>query len=99
MAKPAFTGIARLDALLTLVNVALLLALLIIFFKQWRRTKATFSLGLVLFAVVFLLKETLGVFQAVARENAGIVSLARLDVLVALAEAVALAILLFIVAR
>lgn len=99
MAKPALTGIARLDTLLTLANVALLLALFIIFFKQWRKTKATFALGLVLFAAVFLLKEVLSVFQSVARENAGIVTLVRLDVGVALAEAIALAILLFIVAQ
>ena len=96
MAKPV---IAPLETLLSVVNLALLTALFAIFLQQWRRTKSTFSLGLVLFAGVFLLKELLSVLQFLGRATDLPVIGPRVQVLLTLSEAVALAILLFIVAR
>src|SRR5689334_3590556 len=99
MARTQLGTGAGLETLLTIVNVALLFGLLVIFFQQWRRTKSTFSLGLVLFAGVFLLKEFLSVLQALDRAAGLPVIGTRVAVLIALAEAVALGILLYLVAR
>jgi hypothetical protein len=84
---------------LNFVNVCLLFALLVIFWSQWRRTKAAFSMGLVLFALVFLLKELLDLLRVLGRAQ-GIPGVgSRIEPLVTLGEAIALAILLYIVAR
>jgi hypothetical protein len=96
MAKPV---IAPLETLLSVVNLALLTALLVIFVQQWRRTRATFSLGLVLFAAVLVLKELLGVLQFLGRAADLPVIGPRVQVLLTLGEAIALAILLYLVAR
>lgn len=88
-----------LEILLSFVNVLLLFGLFVIFWSQWRRTKATFSLGLVLFAGVFLVKELIGLLRFLARANDLPVIGPRLAIVVTLGEAVALGILLYIVAR
>src|SRR5438067_7939989 len=88
-----------LEALLTLLNIVLLAGLLVIFVQQYRRTKSAFSLGLVLFAGVFLLKELLQVVQAY-RRAIGIATISPLaQIAIALGEAVALGILLYNVAK
>ena len=94
----ARTG-AGLEALLTVANVALLFGLLVIFWQQWRRTKSTFSLGLVLFAGIFLLKELLQVLQALDRAAGLPVIGPRVALLLTLGETAALGVLLYIVAR
>jgi hypothetical protein len=98
MAKPLTAG-APLETLLTIVNVALLFGLFAIFFQQWRRTKSTFSLGLVAFAAIFLLKEFLSVLQTLDRAAGLPVIGPRVQVLLALGETAALGVLLYIVAR
>jgi hypothetical protein len=95
MARP----IAPLETLLTVVNLALLTGLLVIFLQQWRRTRSKFSLGLVLFAGVFLVKELLDVLKFIGRAADLPILGPRIELIVTLAEAVALAILLYIVAR
>jgi hypothetical protein len=93
------TGIARLDALLAIVNAGLLLALLIVFFKQWRRTKASFALGLVVFAAVLLVRELLGVLNAVGRAGGLPIVGPGFDLLLTVGEGIALAILLYLVVQ
>lgn len=101
MAKPgAILGTGGgIETILTLVNVGLLFALLLIFIQQWRRTKSAFSLGLVLFAGVFLLKEFLQMLQAYRRALGLPVLGVGVQILIALGEAVALGILLYNVAK
>lgn len=99
MARPPTGSGLGIETLLTLVNVGLLLGLLIIFVQQWRRTRSTFSLGLVLFAAVFLLKEFLSVLQALDRAAGLPLVGPRVAVFIALGEAAALGILLYNVAK
>ncbi len=89
------TGIDSAETLLGIVNVLLLFGLFIIFAQQWRRTKAQFSLGLMLFAGIFVLKELLGLLQLLGRATL----FPRVELLITLGEAVGLGILLYIVAR
>ena|SRR5438094_822824 len=101
MARPQLTATTGggLEAILTVVNVLLLFGLLVIFLQQWRRTKSAFSLGLVLFAGVFLLKEFLQVVQAYRRAaNLPVLGIG-VQILIALGEAIALGILLYNVAK
>lgn len=87
------------ELLLTVISVTLLAVLLVIFWREWRQTKARFSLGLVLFAGVFFLKELLRVLQILGRAE-GLPVIGRgIPLLVALAEVIALAVLLYLVSR
>jgi hypothetical protein len=52
MGLPEFAGLG-----LSLVSMGLLLALLVIFLGTWRKTKAPFTLGLVIFVGVLLLQD------------------------------------------
>ena len=88
-----------LEAALTLVNVALLFILLVIWIQQYRRTRSRFSLGLVLFAGVLLLRDLLTIVQALDRAAGLPVVGSRIAVSIALGEAVALGILLYNVAK
>ncbi|GEM_PF-3906949 len=89
---------AKLEFVLTLVNLGLLLALFLIFLKMWRQTRSTFSAGLTLFAGVFLLKQVVAILIALEPRNFPVAN-AQLQLLANLGEAVALGILLYIVAR
>lgn len=87
------------ELLLTVVSVTLLAILLFIFLREWRRTRAQFSLGLVLFAAVFLVKELLRVLQILGSAD-GVPLVGRgIPFLVALGEVVALSVLLYLVSR
>lgn len=85
--------------LLTVVSVTLLAILLFIFWGEWRRTRARFSLGLVVFAGIFLLREALNVLQVLGRAEGVPVIGRRVGFIVALAQVVALAMLLYLVSR
>ena len=87
------------ELVLTIVSVTLLAILLAIFWREWRRTKARFSLGLVLFAGVFFVKELLRVLQVLGKAEGLPVIGPRVAALVALAEVVALGTLLYLVSR
>jgi hypothetical protein len=84
---------------LTVVNLALLAGLFVIFLQQWRKTRAQFSAGLALFAGVLLLRDLLQVFQVLDRASGLPVIGARVTLLLTLGETTALAILLWLVAR
>ena len=87
------------ELLLTVISVTLLAVLLFIFWREYRLTKARFSLGLVLFAGVFFVKELLRVLQIIGRAE-GLPLIGRgVPFIVALAEVVALAVLLYLVSR
>lgn len=87
------------ELILTVVSVTLLAILLFIFLQEWRRTRARFSLGLALFAGVFLVKEALRVLQVIGRAEGIPIVGPRVSLLVSLGEVVALAVLLYLVAR
>jgi hypothetical protein len=58
--RPGPGGAGGPDVLIlaiNLVSVGLLMALLVLFGQTWRKTRAPFSLGLVLFAGVLLLED------------------------------------------
>lgn len=87
------------ELLLTVISVTLLAILLFIFWSEWRRTRARFSLGLMLFAGVFLVKEALRVLQVIGSAD-GVPLIGRgIAFLVALAEVIALSVLLYLVSR
>ena len=87
------------ELLLTVVSVTLLAVILVIFLREWRRTRARFSLGLALFAVVFLVKESLHVLQVLDKAD-GVPVIGRgIGFLVELGEVVALGLLLYLVSR
>lgn len=79
---------------INLVSIGLLLALLIIFVGTWRKTKAPFSLGLVIFVGVLLFEDLVRV-----RRILGIHGGPGLAVLPEFLELVALAILLYLATR
>lgn len=88
-----------LELTLTLASVALLAILLFIWWREWRATKARFSLGLVLFAAVFLVKEALHVLQVAGRAEGVPLIGPGIGLLVALGEVAALGMLVYLVAR
>jgi hypothetical protein len=87
------------ELLLTLVSVVLLAILLYVWMREHARTKARFTLGLVLFAGVFLLKESLHVLEVLGRAEGVPLVGTRIGFIVALGEVVALAMLVYVVAR
>lgn len=87
------------DLLLTSISVTLLAILLFIFWQEWRRTRARFSLGLVLFAGVFFVKELFRVLIVLDRGGDIPIVGPQLGMLVNVAQVVALATLLYIVSR
>lgn len=90
---------APIEIVLTVVSVTLLAILLFIWWGEYRRTRARFTLGLVLFAGVFLVKELLRVLIIIGRAEGVPVIGPGISLIVALAEVVALATLLYIVSR
>ncbi|HEV8358913.1 MAG TPA: hypothetical protein VGR28_00510 [Candidatus Thermoplasmatota archaeon] len=80
---------------INLISIGLLLALLIIFIGTWRKTKAPFTLGLVIFVGVLLLEDLVRV-----RRVAGIgLNSPGLVVLPEFLELIALAVLLYLATR
>lgn len=88
-----------LELLLTIVNLALLFGLFIIFLKQYRETRAKFTLGLLAFAGVLVVKELLTVIRFLGRAADVPLVGPRLELLATLAQAIALAALLWQVAK
>lgn len=97
--RPPAAGLAPLELVLTVVSVTLLAILLFIWWQEYRRTRARFTLGLVLFAGVFLLKELLSVLIVLDRADRVPVIGPRISVIVTLGQVLALATLLYIVSR
>lgn len=60
--RPTGFTIPALD--FTLVSIGILLALLLNFTAQWRRSKAAFTLGLMAFTAILLLSELVRVARA-----------------------------------
>lgn len=87
------------ELVLTVVAVTLLAVLFAIFLREYLRTKARFSLGLTIFAGIFLVKEGLRVLQVLGRAADLPVIGPRVGMFVALGEVVALATLLYLVSR
>lgn len=83
---PLFFGI-------TLVSTGLLLALITVFFTTWRRTRAPFMLGLLVFSSVLLLQDVAHVARTFGFGSRS------LDVLPELLEVVALVVLLYLATR
>lgn len=79
---------------INLISIGLLLGLLIIFVGTWRKTRAPFTLGLVIFVGVLLLEDLVRV-----RRIAGIHGGPGLVVLPELLELIALAVLLYLATR
>lgn len=79
---------------INLVSIGLLLALLIIFVGTWRKTKAPFTLGLVIFVGVLLLEDLVRV-----RRIFGVGGGPGLVLLPEVLELAALAVLLYLATR
>lgn len=79
---------------INLVSIGLLLGLLIIFIGTWRKTKAPFTLGLVIFVAVLLLEDLVRV-----RRILGIGGGPTLTILPEFLELIALAVLLYLATR
>lgn len=79
---------------INLVSIGLLLGLLIIFIGTWRKTRAPFTLGLVIFVGVLLLEDLVRV-----RRLLGIGGGPGLVVLPEFLELIALAVLLYLATR
>lgn len=79
---------------INLISIGLLIGLLIIFIGQWRKLRAPFTLGLVIFVAVLLLEDLVRV-----RRIAGIGGGPSLVVLPEFLELIALAVLLYLATR
>jgi ABC-type polysaccharide/polyol phosphate export permease len=75
------------------ISIGLLVALLVLFFTTWRKTKAPFSLGLVLFAGVLLLEDLTRIGQGLGWLSP------RAELLPDVFELVALVVLLYLATR
>lgn len=92
--RPPVAPEAGLVVAMNLISVGLLLGLLVIFVGTWRKTRAPFSLGLVLFAAVLLLQDLARVGVALR-----VVTRAGAEVIPEALELVALVVLLYLATR
>jgi multisubunit Na+/H+ antiporter MnhB subunit len=69
--RPPFDdpGLALVAALVGAVNIILLLVLLSVYISSYRKLKSSFSLGLVLFAVLLIMQNVLFIFFLLGREG------------------------------
>lgn len=92
-------GALPLELVLTVVSVTLLGILVFIWWGEYRRSRAKFTLGLLLFAGVFLLRELLRVLIVLDRADRVPVIGPGISLLVMIAQVVALGVLLYVVSR
>lgn len=87
--------------LASLLSFAMLFTLAVIWWRTYRETKSRFSGGLVLFAVILALQEVLRIAAIVQRSGGKqeIARLGRLDLVAAVAQVGALAVLVYLVNR
>lgn len=78
----------------TLVSVGILVALLLNFTAQWRKSKATFTLGLIVFVLVLLVTDLVRVARAL-----GLLRPAGSEAIPEFLEMVALFVLLYLGTR
>lgn len=52
-------------SIFTAINVVMLLALLLVYVQNYREIKASFSLGLIIFAAVFLLQKVVTLYMSI----------------------------------
>ena len=69
--KPPFDdpGLALLAAFVGAINIILLLLLLSVYISSYRRLKSSFSLGLILFAVLLIMQNAVFIFFLLGREG------------------------------
>jgi len=88
-----------LNFTLSIVSATLLAIIMFIFLSEYRKTRARFSLGLSLFAGVFLVKELLNVVLVIDRADRVPFIGPQIQTLVLLAQVAALGTLLYLVSR
>ena len=87
------TLLLQLSAVVSVVNIAILLGLLAIYARSFRRIQSSFTIGLVLFALFLLIHNGLGVFSYVFMDGYFDATIAPFMLSLSSAELVGLSIL------
>jgi len=88
------TLLLQLSAVVSGLNIAILLGLLVIYARSFHRIKSGFTVGLVLFALFLIIHNGLGVFSYIFMDGYFDVSIAPFMFSLSSAELVGLSILL-----
>ena len=99
MSNHRMPGALPIELVLTVVSVTLLAILVFIWWGEYRRTRARFTLGLLAFASVFLVRELLSVLIVLDRADRVPVIGPGISLIVTFAQVVALGLLLYLVSR